>query len=336
MAGLDPAIHALNLRVNLRFCLVIFLVLLVLCLTLGKMAINETYFAPGPLPTTRAIIIPPAGTATAAKILHQNHAITTPLALRAAAWATRKRGPIRAGEYTIPARSSIAQILQILRFAPPVEHQVTLPEGLTAFEIAKILNAAPATTGRITLRTEGSILPQTYDYTYRTPVEKIAARATLALQTAMAAAWPNRDPAIPLATPADAITLASIVQEETPLPAELPKIAAVYENRLRLNMRLQADPTVIYAATYGVTATGQPITRANLANPSPYNTYIHPGLPPGPICAPGLAAILAVLHPARSKNLYFVATGTGGHIFAQTYTQQLANIAAYLEQTPHP
>jgi UPF0755 protein len=329
MAGLDPAIPALNLRVNLRFRLVILLVLLVLCLNLGKMAINETYTAPGPLPTTRAIIIPPAGTATAAKLLHQNHAITTPLAFRAAAWATRKQGPIRAGEYTIPARSSIAQILQILRFAPPVEHQVTLPEGLTAFQLAKILNAAPATTGRITLTTEGSLLPQTYDYTYRTPVQKIAARAAQALQTAMAAAWPNRDPSIPLATPAEAITLASIVQEETPLAAELPKIAAVYENRLRQNMRLQADPTVIYAATYGVTASGQPISRANLANPSPYNTYIHPGLPPGPICAPGLAAILAVLHPAPSKNLYFVATGTGGHIFAQTFTQQLANIAAF-------
>ncbi len=314
---------------NLRLRLVIFLVLLVICLNLGKMAINETYTSPGPLPTTRTIIIPPAGTATAAKILHQDDAITNPLAFRAAAWATRKQGPIRAGEYQIPARSSIAQILHILRFAPPVEHQVTLPEGLTAFQIAKILNAAPATTGRITLRTEGSLLPQTYDYTLGTPVQKIATRAALALQTAMAAAWANRDPSIPLTTPAEAITLASIVQEETPLAAELPKIAAVYENRLRQHMRLQADPTVIYAATYGITATGQPITRANLANPSPYNTYVHPGLPPGPICAPGLAAILAVLHPTPSKNLYFVATGTGGHIFAQTYAQQLANIAAF-------
>ena len=315
--------------------LVIFLVLLVLCLNLGKMAIHETYTAPGPLKTTRAIVIPPAGTAAAAKILHQNHAITYPVVFRAATWITRKQGPLRAGEYEIPARSSLAQILHILRFAPPVQHQVTIPEGLTAFQIAKILNAAPATTGRIALNTEGSILPQTYDYTLGTSVEKIAARATIALQTALAAAWPNRDPTIPLATPAQALILASIVQVETPLPAELPKIAAVYENRLALNMRLQADPTVIYAASYGVTAAGQPITRANLANPSPYNTYVHPGLPPGPICAPGLAAVLAVLHPTPSNDLYFVATGTGGHIFAQTFAQQRANIAAYRTQ-PHP
>jgi UPF0755 protein len=176
-------------------------------------------------------------------------------------------------------------------------------------------------------------LPQTYDYTLGTPVPKIAARAALALQAALTAAWPNRDPAVPLATPAEAVILASIVQEETPLPAELPKIAAVYENRLARNMRLQADPTVIYAASYGVTASGLPITRANLANPSFYNTYAHPGLPPGPICAPGIAAILAVLHPTHSKDLYFVATGTGGHVFTSDFKQQLANIAAYRNQT---
>ncbi len=317
---------------KLRVRLILFLVLLVLCLSLGKMAIHESYTSPGPLQTTRAIVIPPAGTAAAARILRQNHAITTPVIFRAAAWITRKLGPLRAGEYQIPARASLAQILKILRFAPQLEHQVTIPEGLTAFQIAKILNAAPAATGRIAITTEGSILPQTYDYTRGTPVGQIAARAERALQTALTAAWPNRDPTIPLATPRDAIILASIVQEETPLPAELPKIAAVYENRLAQNMRLQADPTVIYAASYGVAAAGQPITRADLANPSPYNTYVHPGLPPGPICAPGLAAILAVLHPTSSHNLYFVATGTGGHIFAQSFTQQRANIAAYRNQ----
>lgn len=319
--------------VKFRGRLLLIFFALVLCLNLGKMAINETYISPGPLATTRIIVIPPEGTAAAAKILHQNHAITYPLAFRIATWLTRKQGPIRAGEYEIPARSSLAEILNILRFAAPVEHHVTIPEGLTAFQIAKILNAAPATTGRIALRAEGSILPQTYDYTLGTPVEKIAARAALALQTALAAAWPNRDPTIPLTTPTQAITLASIVQEETPLPAEFPKIAAVYENRLAQNMRLQADPTVIYAASYGVAASGLPITRANLASPSPYNTYAHPGLPPGPICAPGIAAILAVLHPSPSHDLYFVATGTGGHIFAQTYAQQLTNIAAYRSQT---
>jgi UPF0755 protein len=312
-----------------RSRLILILFALVLCLNLGKMAADETYTAPGPLPTTRAIVIPPAGTIGAAKTLRQTNAITYPLIFRAAAWVTRKQGPIRAGEYQIPARSSLAGILHILRFAAPVQHHVTIPEGLTAIQIAKILNAAHATTGQISPPPEGSVLPQTYDYTLGTPVPKIAARATAALDAALAAAWPNRDPTIPLNSPEEAIILASIVQEETPLAAELPKIAGVYENRLALNMRLQADPTVIYAASNGLAASGLPITRDDLANPSPYNTYAYAGLPPGPICAPGIAAILAVLHPIRSKNLYFVASGTGGHVFAETFAQQLANIAAY-------
>jgi UPF0755 protein len=315
--------------VTFRLRLILTLCALVLCLNLGKMAINETYTAPGPLTTTRAVVIPPSGTAEAAKTLHQANIISYPLIFRAAAWLTHKRGPIRAGEYEIPAHASLHQILQILRFGAPVQHHVTIPEGLTAIQIAKILNSAPATTGSIPPAPEGSTLPQTYDYTLHTPVAKIAARATAAMQEALAAAWPNRDPTIPLTSPRDAVILASIVQEETPLPEELPKIAAVYENRLGLSMRLQADPTVIYAASNGLTASGLPITRDDLANPSPYNTYANPGLPPGPICAPGIAAILAVLHPTHSSNLYFVATGTGGHIFAETFPQQLANIAAY-------
>jgi UPF0755 protein len=119
------------------------------------------------------------------------------------------------------------------------------------------------------------------------------------------------------------------VQEETPIAAELPEIAAVYENRLVLGMKLQADPTVIYAASGGAVSGGVGISRADLANASAYNTYTYKGLPPGPICAPGLAAIAAVLHPAPSADLYFVATGDGGHVFAQDFKQQLRNIAAY-------
>ncbi len=309
--------------------LILLLFALVLCLNLGKMAINETYSSPGPLNAARAVVIPPAGTAEAARVLQQAGAISYPLAFRTAAWLTRKQGPIRAGEYEIPARASLDQILRILRFGAPVQHQVTIPEGLTAIQIARILNSAASTVGHIPPPPEGSVLPQTYDYILGTPVDKIAARAAAAQRTALAAAWPNRDPAIPLTSPGEAVTLASIVQEETPLATELPKIAAVYENRLTQNMRLQADPTVIYAATQGATASGLPITRTDLASPSPYNTYAYTGLPPGPICAPGIAAIMAVLHPAHSKNLYFVATGAGGHIFAQTFAQQLANIAAF-------
>jgi UPF0755 protein len=298
-------------------------------LNLGRMAVDESYSAPGPLTVSRTVVIPPDGTAAAAQVLRQDGVIRYPLIFRAAAWFTRKQGPLRAGEYLIPARSSLAEILRILRFAAPVQHQVTIPEGLTGIQIARILNAANAAAGSIAPPPEGSILPQTYDFILGTPRRDVLRRASAAMETAIAKAWADRERTISLTSPDQAVILASIVQEETPLPAELPEIAEVYENRLAAGMRLQADPTVIYAATNGATAAGEPISRADLANPSPYNTYAHAGLPPGPICAPGLAALNAVLHPSHSDNLYFVATGAGGHVFADTYQQQLANIASY-------
>jgi UPF0755 protein len=293
------------------------------------MAVNETYDAPGNLSVTRTVVIPPGGTAVVAGLLAQDGVITHTLLFRAAAWFTRDQGPIHAGEFLIPARSSLHQILNILRHGAPVQHQVTIPEGLTAVQIALIVNAAPDATGSVPPPAEGSVLPQTYDFTLGTSRADILRRAARAMREAVANAWAGRDQTVPLNAPDDAVTLASIVQEETPVAAELPEIAAVYENRLAKGMKLQADPTVIYAASQGAVASGAAISHADLATPSPYNTYAVTGLPPGPICAPGIAAIQAVLHPARTGALYFVATGNGGHVFATTYQDQLANIASY-------
>jgi UPF0755 protein len=206
---------------------------------------------------------------------------------------------------------------------------VTIPEGLTAVQIARIVNATGFAAGRVPAPPEGAVLPQSYKYTLNSGRRDILARAEVAMRTELASAWTGRDRSVPLAWPEQAVILASIVQEESPVPAELPEIAAVYENRLARGMKLQADPTVIYAASGGATASGPAISRADLANPSPYNTYMWEGLPPGPICSPGPAAIEAVLHPAESGALFFVATGTGGHVFASTFREQLANIAAY-------
>jgi UPF0755 protein len=250
------------------------------------------------------------------------------LIFRAAAFFTRKDGPIRAGEFLFPARASLAQVLAILRHGASVQHQVTIPEGLTAVQIAKIINAAPDAVGVVDAPAEGAVLPQTYDYTFGTHRAEILRRAEAAERAALQAAWDGRDGDVGL-TASEAVVLASIVQEETPVPAELPEVASVYENRLALGMKLQADPTVIYAASAGAVASGVAISRADLASDSAYNTYVAGGLPPGPICAPGLAALNAVLHPAKTDDLYFVATGTGGHVFSRTYKQHLANVAAY-------
>jgi UPF0755 protein len=303
--------------------------MLLVTLRLGQRAVIESYESPGPLAASRAVIIPAGGTAGAAGVLGQDHAVSAAWIFRAAAWFTRGEGPIRAGEFFIPARSSIEQILYILRFAAPVEHQVTIPEGLTGVQIARILNTAAAAAGKVAPPPDGSVLPQTYDYTYHTPRSAILTRARRAMDAAVAAAWAKRDRTILLASSYQALVLASIVQQESPLPGELPEIAAVYENRLALGMKLQADPTVIYAATQGAASDGVAINRADLADRSPYNTYFVAGLPPGPICAPGLAAIEAVLHPAASNALFFVATGSGGHVFADNFRAQMLNIRKY-------
>ncbi len=309
--------------------LLLLLTSVLLAARLGDMAVHQAYESPGPLPAARDLVIPPGDAARTANVLRRDGVISHRTIFTAATWLTRRAGPIRAGEFAVPAYVSLQTLLHILRFSPPVEHPVTIPEGLTSQQIAIILNAAPDAAGHIAPPPEGAVLPQTYDYTRGTTRAAILGRAAAAMQTAVALAWAGRDPQTGLTSPVQAVILASIVQQESPLPAELPQIAAVYENRLARGMKLQADPTVIYAATGGARSDGQPISRSDLANPSPYNTYVHNGLPPGPICAPGLTALRAVLHPAATQALFFVATGTGGHVFADDFQQQLQNIAKY-------
>jgi UPF0755 protein len=312
----------------LRFRGRILLVLLVVLVTLrtGQQAVIETYTLPGAGQSTQDFFAEGGGSRVVAAGLTKAGVIAHPLVFRAAAYFTRGQGPLRAGEYLIPARASIKDILALLRHGPQVEHQVTIPEGLTGAQIAAIINAAPLAAGQIELPAEGSVLPQTYDYLWNTKREVILQRAQAALQTSLTDAWAKRGPDVPLNSPADAVTLASIVQAEAKLTPEMPHIAAVYENRLKQGMKLQADPTVIYAATNGRQSGGTGISHADLANPSPYNTYVYAGLPPGPINAPGLAAIDAVLHPLKTDDLYFVANGTGGHTFSHFFRDQLAAI----------
>jgi UPF0755 protein len=314
---------------SLRGRLILLLCVLLTVINLGHMAVEQSFRGPGVLSTTRTVVIPKGSTAHVADVLADDGVITYRLVFRAAAWVTRHQGPIRAGEFLLPAHSSVSDILNILRHGQPVQHQVTIPEGLTAIQIAAIINHAAAAAGSVSPPPEGSVLPETYDFTRDTNRAAILARAQSAMDATLDREWAGRDPGLPLATPQDALVLASIVQQESPIAAELPEIAAVYENRLARGMKLQADPTVIYAASNGATSAGAPISHAELANPSPYNTYFVTGLPPGPIAAPGIAAIEAVLHPASSTALYFVATGTGGHVFADDFKQQLANIEKY-------
>jgi UPF0755 protein len=284
---------------------------------------------PGPLAATRNEVVPHGGSARVADALHKAGVISSTTLFRVVAWLTRRQGVLHAAELAFPAHASLRQVLVVLRSAQPVLHRLTIPEGSTAQRIVALLQAADATSGSVDAPPEGAVLPQTYDYTYDTPRIAILARAEAAMQRTLAAAWADRVPGLPLASPHDALILASIVEQETALPDERPRVAAVFLNRLRLGMRLDADPTVAYAVDHGAEPLDHSLTRAELDSDDPFNTYRNAGLPPGPICSPGIASIQAVLHPADTDDRYFVADGSGGHVFSRTLKEQEKNVTRW-------
>ena len=306
---------------------------IVLLLVIGGAAgwLYSQYDAPGPLPSATAIVVPRGGLQEIAADLAQQGVVARPLVFRVLALATTRHGALHAGELQFPESASIRQVLTILRTARPVQHRLTIPEGLTAAQVAGIVDAADALTGDAPVPAEGAILPDTYNYERGTTREQLLDRARLAMDRALEAAWEARQPGLPLVSKTEALVLASIVEKETGKAGERPLIAAVFMNRLRQGMKLQSDPTVVYVASGGLGSLGHPITRSELDQVDAYNTYVIAGLPPAPICMPGLAAIRAATQPATSDALYFVADGTGGHAFARTQDDHLRNVAHWRE-----
>jgi UPF0755 protein len=289
---------------------------------------------PGPLSEARAIVIPHSGTAQLADALTSDGVLDQPKLFRTAAWLTRNDGTLHAAEFAFPPHASIRQVLAILRTAHPVEHHLTIAEGLTAQQIVAVLAHAEAMTGEVRTIDEGSILPQTYDYEYGADRAGLVARAKAAMGKDLAAAWADRVPGLSLSSPLDAVVLASIVERETAKPEERPHVAAVYLNRLRRGMKLQADPTVIYLASNGAGVLDHHLTRSELGRDDPFNTYRSTGLPPAPICSPSLDSLHAVLHPATSDDLFFVADGTGGHVFSRSYEAHDTAVAKWRAMVP--
>lgn len=287
---------------------------------------------PGPLPAATAVVVPHGTTMHVAEALQQAGVVPDARLLRLAARISQSEGPLHAAEFAFPAHASLEQVLTVLRTAKPVQHHLTIPEGLTAQQITAVIAQADDTTGPVGPIVEGSLLPQTYDYEYGTEREALVERARAAMDKLVRSAWAKRAPDLPLETPQEAVTLASIVERETAKPDERPHVAAVYLNRLRKGMRLDADPTVIYAASAGAGVLDRPLSKADLRKADPYNTYRVAGLPPGPICSPGRESIEAVLHPADSDDLYFVADGTGGHVFSRDYADHGAAVARWRQR----
>ena len=220
-------------------------------------------------------------------------------------------------------------MLLVLRSAKPVRHRLTIPEGLTAAQIARLLDHADALNGDGLLPDEGGMLPDTYIYERGTTRAQIVARGRAAMDRALAQAWASRSDGLPLADPRALLVLASMVEHETARPEERAHVAGVFVNRLRQGMRLQSDPTVIYAVAGGLGPLDRRLTHADLVWPNPYNTYTVPGLPAGPIDSPGLASLAAAARPDATADLFFVADGGGGHVFARTLDEHQRNVARW-------
>jgi UPF0755 protein len=238
--------------------------------------------------------------------------------------------PIKAGEFHIPAGASNSDILSILQGGKTVTRLVTIPEGMPSILVHERLMANDQLTGTIPVPEEGSVLPDSYAFDKGEPRAAVLKRMQAAMDKELAQLWAGRAPGLLVKSPKEAVILASIVEKETAVPAERPTVAGVYYNRLRTNMMLQADPTIIYPITRGKPL-GRRIRKSEIAAVNDYNTYAMVGLPKGPIANPGRLSIFAVLHPEKTKALYFVADGKGGHIFADTYQQHNENVRKWFE-----
>ena len=296
----------------------------------GAVFVWHRYAAPGPASRETLVLIPQGASLRAiAKQLDRAGLIADPYTFLLGVRAERATGSLKAGEYAIPVRASMAAIVALLRSGKVVLHRVTVPEGWTSAEVIALVQAEPALAGPVSeMPPEGTLLPETYYFARGMTRDALLRRMRKARDAALGRLWPHRDPSLTLSRQ-EAVVLASVVEKETAVPEERPRVAGVFLNRLRRNMRLESDPTVIYALTGGKGALGRPLTLADLQTASPFNTYRNAGLPPTPIANPGLASLRAVLNPMKTDELYFVADGTGGHAFSASFSEHTKNVTQW-------
>ncbi len=292
----------------------------------GKQKIES----PGPLQEDKIVNIPSrAGVTDIADILQREGVIdSNRWAFIGAVFALKARSDLKPGEYLFPKSASLRDIIGTIVEGKVVQHAITIPEGLTSEQIVARLSENDILAGSVReIPREGTLLPETYKFPRGTPREQVIARMQQTQKRVLAEIWERRNPDSPIKTPEQLVTLASIVEKETGRSDERSRVAAVFVNRLRQRIKLQSDPTIIYGLVGGKGTLGRPIRRSEIQQPSPYNTYVVDGLPPGPIANPGRASLEAAANPARTRDLFFVADGSGGHAFSDSYDQHQKNVA---------
>lgn len=310
-----------------------FLILLILLGVIGAGAVGLAGIAwrqPGPLSRSSVILIAPKTSVhDIARQLQDSGMVANALLYEGEIRLQGQAGKMKAGEYAIPAHASMADIAAIMATGKSIEHKITVAEGLTSDMVYRLVLANPVLVGDAGPEpAEGALLPETYLFTRGTTRRELIARMEKAEAQYLNQQWVARANGLPFVTAGQAVILASIVEKETALAEERRHVAAVFLNRLKQGMKLQSDPTIIYGITKGYPL-GRPILESEIEGTTPYNTYTIQGLPPTPICNPGKDALAAVLNPENSDDLYFVANGKGGHVFASTEAEHLRNVEAW-------
>jgi len=309
----------------------VFTVLILIAIAGGGLFLvaKQRFEAPGPLETEKIVNIPPRlGIREIADLLVHEGVIDHPWTFVVTALFAKTHDDLRFGEYQFSKQASLHDVINTITEGKVVQHQITIPEGLTSQQIVERLLETDILAGNVKeVPREGSMLPESYRYPRGASRDQVIQRMQQAQARVVQEVWERRMPDLPLRTPQQLVTLASIVEKETGRADERTRVAAVFINRLKQRMKLQSDPTIIYGLVGGKGTLGRSILKSEIEQHTPYNTYVIEGLPPGPISNPGRAALEAAANPARTKELYFVADGTGGHAFSETLEQHQRNVA---------
>src|SRR5881227_2290500 len=309
----------------------IFTIILVIALA-GGLAWSfgkHKFEAAGPLDREKIVNIPKGlGLRDIADLLARENVIDQPWVFIGGVLVLKAKDELKYGEYKFGKQITLRETIETIVEGKVVQHAFTIPEGLTSEQIVARLAEVDFLSGNIReIPKEGTLLPETYNFPRYTTREQAIQRMQNAHRRVVQEIWERRSPDVPVKTPEALVTLASIVEKETGRPDERSRVAAVFINRIRQRMKLQSDPTIIYGLVGGKGTLGRPIMRSEIEQPTPYNTYVVEGLPPGPIANPGRASLEATANPARTKEIFFVADGTGGHAFAENLQQHQQNVA---------